>query len=233
MSKNIDFVYWNEYAWNVCERPRPASSYIPDWFKNFPPYDFSNKLKIENRSSNASPKKCRPMLDGIMSGYIIPLWSDVLVSRNEDEIDISWRVKENVFELHGETTKNIPSPVGYQNIVFKYKSMLMIKTPPGYSVMIHQPFGHNDLPFFAVPAVLDSDGFNHALDFPLWIRKDFSGIVEKGTPIVQVTPFKRESWKSNFSYLTEKESSYLFDKEVASTIKNRYIKKVWSKKDYK
>lgn len=233
MTKNIEFVYWNEYAWDVCERPRPASSYIPKWFKDFPPYDFSDKLEISERASNASPKKCRPMLDGIMSGYIIPLWSDVIVSRKLESLDISWRVKENVFDLHGETTKQIPPPAGYQNIVFKYKSMLTIKTPPGYSVMINQPNGHTNSPFFAVSAVLDTDGINHALDFPVWIREDLSGIVEKGEPMVQVTPFKRENWKSGFSYMTEKESAHLFDREIASTIKNRYIKKVWSKKEYR
>ena len=237
MTKDIEFIYINEYAWNVCERPSPASSYVPKWFRDFPPYDSSNNIKIDNRRTNTTAKKCVPMLDGILSGYIIPLWSDILISREQfdgnESLNLSWRVSEDVFELHGDNSKNIPPPAGYQNIVFKFRSMLTIKTPPGYSIMINQPHGHNDLPFYAVPAVIDSDGSNHELNFPVWIREGFSGIVEKGTPIVQITPFKRDSWKSNFSYMTDKEYQYYFDKEFVSTIKNRYLKRVWSKKDYK
>lgn len=233
MSKDIEFIYTSEYAWNICEKPKPASSYIPQWFKEFSQYDSSDKLEIRNRITNTNVKKCRPMLDSLTSGYIIPLWSDVLVSRNQDNMDISWRVEENVFELHGDSARDIPAPEGYENIVFKYKSMLTIKTPAGYSVMITHPNNHYDLPFFIIPAVLDTDGINAALDFPLWIKKDFSGIIEKGTPMVQVTPFKRDNWKSKASYISKKESEYIMDREIRSTIKDRYLKKVWSKKEYR
>jgi hypothetical protein len=31
---------------------------------------------------------------------------------------------------------------------------------------------------------------------PFWIRKGFSGVIPKGTPFMQILPFKRETWQA-------------------------------------
>ena len=65
---NIKFRYLNEYAHEVIERPRPAKNFVPEWFKKMSPYDKGSKnpngdkLIVENMFSNASAKKCMPML---------------------------------------------------------------------------------------------------------------------------------------------------------------------------
>ncbi len=58
-------------------------------------------------------------------------------------------------------------------------------------------------------------------------------LVEKGTPMVQVIPFKRESWKAEYSSLAEGEYDALEDATFGSTIKNHYKRFVWTKKDFK
>jgi hypothetical protein len=239
LMKDINFIYLSEYAYNVCEKPYPAQKSIPEWHKNMKPYlvDEENpngdKLLIRNSHSNATAKKCLPMLDSISSGYIIPLWADVLVTKKNNDAHITWRVDEDVFALHGSSSLEIPAPPGYSSQVFKYISHLKIKTPKGYSIMINQPNGHYDLPFYALPAIIDSDKSEIDNSFPVRIKSDFEGIIEKGTPIIQVTPFKRENWSSKFSWITPEQHRMQENKWFKSTIKNNYSKRIWSKKEYK
>jgi hypothetical protein len=232
-NNKIKFIFTSEYGFNMqAARPRPSSSIIPDWFKNMEQYDDTDGIKIINGVPNATAKKCIPMLDSMTSGYTFYLWSDVLVSQDTVP-EISWKVHESVFYLHGPSSRNIPAPFGYERLVFKYNSLLTARTPPGYSILVTSPMGHNDLPFKAVPAIIDTDKPTIDLSFPVWIKKDIKGVVEKGTPMVQIIPFKRESWVSEFDYMKDNEFIYHMDNNFNSKIKNHYLKKNWSKKDFK
>jgi hypothetical protein len=235
MNKNkIQFTLLSKYASGIeAAKPQKASSVIPKWFKDMEQYSDPEGLKIVNGASNATAKKCTPMLDAMTSGYIISLWSDVLVSHNDQDVpELSWRVSQSVFSLHGTSSREIPPPPGYEQIVFKYHSMLTVTTPPGYSILVVPPMGHHDLPFKAIPAIIDTDKPTIDLAFPVWIKKGFDGVIEKGTPIVQLLPFKRESWSSEINSVTEIEWQQHMDNNFNSTIKNHYIKKIWSKKKY-
>jgi hypothetical protein len=235
----IKFTARDPYIGEVALRPIPASQAVPDWWREMTPYrkDGDNpdgkKLIVENRASNATFKKCTPMLDALTSGYIIPLWSDVQVRQVNGEARITWRVGPDVFEQHGPTSRSIPAPEGYTNQVFKYLNPWIPRTPKGYSIMVTQPFGFHDNPFYAVPAVIDSDASSIEIIPPMWIKEGFEGIIEKGTPMIQITPFKRESWTSEFDVYKEGEFEAIQDRNFHSTIINHYIKNHWSKKTYK
>jgi hypothetical protein len=241
MTNKIKFIATDEYGWEVCDKPFPASQAIPEWWRAMTPYRPSEenpdgkKIIVRNSSANAGPKKCVPMLDAITSGYIIPLWSDVQVTQVEGNPQISWRVKRNVFELHADTKGpgvEVEKPEGFSDQVFKFINTWRVSTPPGYSILITQPFGYRQSPFHAIPAIIDSDISTLELIPPLWIKEGFEGIIEKGTPLVQVTPFKRENWKAEFSYMKDNEYAYLQDKNFGSNLVNHYARKVWSKKKY-
>jgi hypothetical protein len=234
----IRFVYLDKYFYDVCERPVPSSTYIPDWFKDLPPYLYGdNKLSLTPESkfaSNVSAKKCIPMLDAITTGYTITLWSDVIVEQPESgQPQISWEVARPVFATHGTSSELVGPPPGFDNVVFKYLTSFRIETPRGYSVMVRPPAGHYDLPFQVIPAIVDTDRSVIDSNFPLWVRSGFQGVVEKGTPIAQVIPFKRDNWKSSFSWIDEKDFIAQEDRGFNSTIKNNYIKNIWSKKTFK
>ena len=111
--------------------------------------------------------------------------------------------------------------------------MWTIKTPPGYSVMISSPVGHNDLPFKCVPAIVDTDKYDAALPTPVFLKEGFEGVVERGTPMIQVTPFKRESWESEFDLYKEEEYFYKQEMYLRAVSFGNYIKTQWSKKIYK
>jgi hypothetical protein len=116
---------------------------------------------------------------------------------------------------------------------FKYINKLWITTQPGYSISVLPPAGHYDLPFLQIPAVIDTDAKDLTpTPFPVWIKSGFEGIVEKGTPIAQVIPFKRESWHHEIS-VTENDNEYNYSLNKWKTkIGHQYIKSAWSKKRY-
>jgi hypothetical protein len=126
----------------------------------------------------------------------------------------------------------MPAPAGFTNLVFKYMTYFRMETPSGYSVLVKPPSGHDDLPIQAISAVVDTDKSMIDSNFPCWIRSDFEGVIKKGTPIAQLLPFKREDWKSDFSYVTEEEYQIQLNKGFLNTIKNNYVDRYWSRKKY-
>ena len=65
------------------------------------------------------------------------------------------------------------------------------------------------------------------------VKKGFEGIVERGTPMFQIIPFKRNNWESSFSFLQEGELDIKYDRDIKATIVNNYVKNFWEKKSYK
>jgi hypothetical protein len=63
--------------------------------------------------------------------------------------------------------------------------------------------------FSIMPGIVDTDTFPNEINFPIVINGDkypvLETIIEKGTPYVQIIPFKRDSWKMKFKSRTQKE----------------------------
>ena len=241
MSNKIIFTAVDEYANNVSMKPYPAYQSIPKWWKDMPPYNIDKdnptgkRLVIKDNANNGSPKKCTPMLDAITAGYIIPLWTDIQIrsiSDTEYVPGIFWKARRDVFFPNTDASRMIEGPVGYYSATFKYINQWMIKTPRGYSVSMQQPAGYEQSPLKAIPSVLDTDKFNSHIPISFWIKDGFEGIVEKGTPLVQVVPFKREPWSAKYDSITAEEFHYNQERSIGITLLNGYVKNFWSKKSY-
>jgi hypothetical protein len=189
------------------------------------------KIIVEDRESNASFKKCTPMLDMLSSGYIVPLWTDVQVTIENNLPLINWRTKKNVFELHNG--QEVEIPYGYHKTQFKYLNQWTPRLPKGYSALIIPCPGYPNTPFKSMHGIIDYDKSPHPLLPPVYLKNNFEGIVEKGTPMFQIIPFKRNNWQSSFSFLEEGEIDRLLDRDIKSTLVNNYVKNFWEKKSYK
>lgn len=241
MSKKILFKSCYPWFFEIAPKPIPANKNLPDWFKKMSPYlstpdnSLGKNFSLMNRTANTSGKKCVPMLDALTSGYLIPLWSDVYVdatSKFEPPL-ITWRVSRPVFAMHGDQKEGVEAPENFHSQPFKYLNYWRIITPPGYSILVTQPFGFKNTNFQAIPAVIDTDKSNLQILFPLWIKKGFKGVIEKGTPIAQVTPFKRDNWEAEYStYSNDTDYQNLEDANFNGNLINNYIKREWSKKTY-
>ena len=240
MSKNINFRARSKVEFEVQLKPYPAVKQLPKWFTDAVPYPSvagfpeDGKLHVRNRKANVTYKKCVPLLDSLSAGYIIPLWTDVMVEQDNTFPLIFWKTLHDVFSLHGASSREIPAPTGYDQIVYKYNNCWIPQTPKGYSCLIISPLGYNDLPFKAVPAIVDTDRSTLELVFPMWVKTGFEGIVEKGTPMVQIIPFKRDDWESTFDYYENGEYlNVIEERNFNSTIVGHYLKNHHSKKKFK
>jgi hypothetical protein len=243
MSKNINFRGRSKTEFDLQIKPYPAVKSLPKWYLDSDPYlKNASDVQVNNdtthvrkRELNHNFKKCTPLLDGMGAGYIVPLWSDVEVDNSNPNFPaIYWKTRNDVFEAHGMNTREIDPPPGYHPQVFKYLNCWIPQTPKGYSCLVVSPIGHNNLVFNTVPAIVDTDSSMLELPFPLWVKNDFNGIVEKGTPIAQIIPFKRDDWESTFDYYEDGEYIKIIEeKNFNTTIVGNYIKNHWSKKKFK
>ena len=63
-------------------------------------------------------------------------------------------------------------------------------------------------------------------------KRDKQFLIEKGSPMVQVIPFKRESWKIWSGFYIEKLHAKTLNL-INSKFSDRYKKMFWSKKQFK
>jgi hypothetical protein len=177
---------------------KPASQFIPQWYKDTPSYSTGKKIPMQDGSSPASVKRCMPVFDAITAGYIIPTYTDLecsFVKNESGEIERYYKWADfNAITFHPFRQVELhPSADG--SSVAKWECPWRIETPPGYSIYVKPP-AHTESPFLIMEGVVDTDKYNFEINFP-FVLKDpkFEGIIPAGTPLAQVIPFKRESWQ--------------------------------------
>lgn len=218
-------------AYEVREHPIPASAMIPDWWRDMPPTRNGQKLTL-NPFPNFTAKKCFPLLDGITAGYIVTLWADIFVQQVNGNPEVRWTTDEAVLDAwHWEQSSTFEIPDGYSRTVFKYMHGWTIETPKGTSCLITHPFGYQNLPFKTLTGVVDTDELKTWANSPFIIKKGFEGIIEKGTLMFQVIPYKRDNWKSKIDYLPEEENNIRHEK-LHTRIVSSYGRFLRSKKKY-
>jgi hypothetical protein len=209
---------------------------IPEWYKRSPQKieGSTTELQINNPSATTSTyKRCSPFLDALTSGYMVLLNVDVEVSDSPDGFKyLRWRPDQSVVSGHTNNEwQGLVPPQGYVNMLYKWSQDFGITTPKGYSCLFTHPSNRFDLPFITLNAVVDTDNFNMPIHFPFFLREDFVGIIEKGTPICQVLPFKRDSWaKVEEKY--EENKVLKLNSKFSSKIIRSYKTQYWSRKEY-
>jgi len=236
--KIIKFIHTNKTNYKTENKIKPSKEFKPKWYVDSPFYvdENNNKssIKINNGEVNATFKKCIPMIDAINIGYMVELKADVIVQDNNNEIfNIAWKSKKNIFDLHGNNTKLIEAPENYHSHVVKYTWGVLPKTPKGYSTLVIEPLGFNNLVFKQIPAVVDTDKNNLQFALPMFVKKNFNGVVEAGTPLAQLIPFKKENWKSLQSYMKDGKYEMLEEIGFNKKIKNHYSNNTFNQKNYK
>jgi hypothetical protein len=232
--KNIKFIPNSEFADQFLDAPVPAASLIPEWFKKINK-KINDKLahRFPDGKSNKTVKACIPFLDTLTSGYIITAPCDIVfVDPNDyDGQRILWDVSWNVIEGHPPgQLGGMPLPEGYSTEALKWTVPWGIKTPPGYSLLYTHPFNRFDLPFHTLTGIVDTDTFDVPVNLPFLIKDNFIGKIEKGTPIAQVLPIKRDHWVSKKEEYHVKNS--LFIESMRTIVDASYRLQWWNKKRY-
>jgi hypothetical protein len=143
-----------------------------------------------------------PVFDVMSSGYMFKTFCDLNVEKNEENTSWQWSMDDFIaIESHKKSqfdSMPIDKDLWDTEFAFKFINPWIMRTPKGYSTLFTMPFHHYNLPFYTLPAVVDTDKHPIAVNFPFLIRKDFKGLIPAGTPFVQAIPFKRDDWDSEF-----------------------------------
>ena len=248
--KEIEFSAHEDYFSLKEDYPIPAKLNIPDWYK-----------KLEHTILKKTIKGCMPFLDTLTSGYILKMPQDFHIRHNVDSKNEKGEKLKDSFQTFGlhdqsqllhakhininsgidihptyqvegspfiEKNKNLP----FYKIINPWK----IKTPKGYSCLFVPPLNNSDDRFSIIPGIVDTDSFPNEINFPILFNGDkypvLESTIKKGTPYVQIIPFKRDNWKMTVKSRKQKDvqNSRLF---YGLKLINIYKEKHWNKKLWK
>jgi len=221
--------------------PEPASKVVPEWYRKQPAY-INEDEALKKGFSASTVKRCMPVFDSMTAGYIVKMPCDVYIdATNLEKLEISlpqqirFMTKDIISTHSPEQVSHYPIDKNkYHPQLFRVLPLYSVGTDKGYSCLFVHPMHRDDVPFRAVPGIIDTDGFISDGHFSFHIEKNFKGIIEKGTPIVQVIPFKRDSYKMEM--VAAEESSKILQKQrmwLRTFFKNGYRNYMRSYKEYK
>ena len=209
----------------------PIKNNIPEWYKKTKRFDIGN-TKPSFAFDNPSFKICQSFLDTFLTGYSIPLVSDIMVSQTIDGPIIEWRTDNKILtEREVGPNELLPTPAGHSEKHFAWFLQHSIKIPKGYSLVLTHPLNRFDLPFTTLTGIIDGEFCLPGGNLPVFFNKSFEGIIKQGTPIAQIFFIKQENWEN------KKDSSILNYANINASktylkIFGWYKNEIWKKKEY-
>jgi len=245
-NKEIEFSAHEDYFAQKEDYPTPIKLNIPEWYK-----------KLDHTLEIKTIKGCMPFLDTLTSGYLLKMPQDFNIKHNVEN-DKGQKDSFQTFALHEKSNLlydksiNLNSGIDIHTIkqvkgspfikrnknlnFYKILNPWKIKTPKGYSCLFVSPLNNSDDRFSIIPGIVDTDTFPNEINFPIIINGDkypvLETIIKKGTPYVQIIPFKRDSWKMVLKSRKQKEiqnNRLFYDLNLLNVYKEKY----WNKKSWK
>lgn len=175
----------------VIAPPVPARAYLPDWFRKLPAVD---DAVASRTNTGLTIKRCLPFLDAMTTGWILPLAATLRmeISQGGAQLDCGWTFdrplvsNHGAHQVHGNPWEGRPPS--------KFHNFWTIATPPGWSCLFINPLNRPNGVFEVLAGIVDTDTYRSPVHFPFFATgPDGLHIIEKGSPLVQVIPFQRES----------------------------------------
>jgi hypothetical protein len=213
---------------NSFPQPQAASKFIPNYFKSCP-------QQIGDNPQDGTVKRCVPFLDALTKGFIIPLWAECRIVATNGDINIQF--PQNLTMPESLSTHSYDQISGhplsndkYGKIPLKWINPWGIQTPKGYSCLITSPLNHMENKFKILDGIVDTDTYYNQINFPfIWTAGDGDFLLPKGMPLVQVIPFKRETFKSKVVETDHKKRS-IVNSKLGTVLRNGYRNMFWNKK---
>ncbi len=175
----------------VIAPPVPAKAYMPDWFRRLPAVD-DGVMGLNN--TGLTVKRCMPFLDAMTTGWILSLPATVRleISEGGTRVDAGWEFDRPLVANHGAHQVK-GNPFGTRPPC-KFLNFWSIATPAGWSCLFVQPLNRPNGVFEVVAGIVDTDTYRSPIHFPFFaIGDDGLHVIEKGSPLIQVIPFRRDS----------------------------------------
>ncbi|MDX3974556.1 DUF6065 family protein [Shinella sp.] len=175
----------------VIPAPVRAKTALPDWFRKLPAID---ETQVSPTNSGITVKRCMPFLDAMATGWVIGLAASVRmdISDGGKTVDCGWDFDRTLVSNHAshQVAGNPREPLP----PCKFHNYWTIRTPPGWSCLFVPPLNRPNGVFEVVAGVVDTDTYQSEIHFPFFATgEDGLHMLERGTPIVQVIPFRRDA----------------------------------------
>ena len=179
----------------VIPPPIPAKDYIPRWFRKLPAVDPN---RVSTGDTGLTVKRCMPFLDAMTTGWIIPLAATVRLEITETghTVNAGWDFDRTMVSLHaphqvaGHPSSHLPP--------CKFHNYWTVVTPPGWSCLFIDPLNRPNGVFETVSGIVDTDTYASEVHFPFFATgEDGLHVIEQGSPLVQVIPFRRSATDLN------------------------------------
>ena len=185
----------------VIAEPVPAKAVLPAWFRRLPGID---KSQLTATNNGLTVKRCMPFVDAMSAGWIIPLAATVRleISEGGKTVTAGWELDRELVSNHGAF--QIAGSPHQPHPPMKLHNYWTIRTPKGWSCLflppINRPYGVIEV----LSGLVDTDSYRSPVNFPfVAIAPDGVHTLEKGTPLVQVIPFRRDDVALEASIRTE------------------------------
>jgi hypothetical protein len=175
-----------------------------------------------------------PFMEALTFGWIVPVPTDISITRSSDGVEVTGNTEE--FNPIGRHDKQ---QVGgdafpHEGEILKFNLPYALRTPEGVSTLYMPPLNRIETRFRPFSGVVDTDKYVTETNIPaLLLDNEFEGIIEAGTPLVQVIPFKRDSLvnESKTRTATDKEEELVVrTKDALRAVDAYYKEKVWEPK---
>lgn len=239
-SKNnrISFNPESQVILDVDVNPIAAITMLPRWYRQLPQSvgDVRNPIKTH---TIYDLKTCSPFRDALTAGYLVLLPIDIEITIDSNQLpQISWSPRANFTPtthrgsvLHKENSGHgMPHPLGTAPMQFAWAPLWGFQTSQANSALVTHPLNRYDLPFITMSGIIDTGYMTTPGHVPFFIKEGFEGIIPRGTPILQVIPFKRQNWVSKVNEFNSKKlTAYATKRE---SIKHYYTSKLRQNKSY-
>jgi hypothetical protein len=187
----------------VIAEPVPAKSVLPAWFRQLPGVDES---QLSATNNGLTVKRCLPFVDAMSAGWIIPLAAAVRLEISEGgrtvtagwEFDREMVSNHAAFQLAGSPYDPHPP--------MKFHNYWTIRTSEGWSCLFLPPINRPNGVIEVLSGLVDTDTYRSPVNFPfVAVAPDGVYTLKKGTPLVQVIPFRRSELALESSIRVESE----------------------------
>lgn len=211
---------------------KPASEFKePTWYRNLQREwtEMRNGVDSKYHDENwdtvpykeNSMKKCPTVADYMNLGYIIPLWVDLRID-HRPSTGFNWYNKHAYDDTIEVITSHDPKSIGSMPIpenswftALKFGNPWDIITPPGWSVIITQPWYHRNLEIEILPSIIETDSY-HQMNIPFLYHGVGEKTFRQGMPLIQVIPIKREEIPNYKVSTRDKEDQIYYNKSRAA-----------------
>lgn len=174
----------------VIAPPAPAKSNLPDWFRKLPAVSRDHASTTDN---GLTVKRCMPFLDAMTTGWLLTLAATVRLEIKDGgtAVDAGWEFDRVMVSNHGahQVSGNPRQP----RPPCKFHNYWAVRTAPGWSCLFVPPLNRPGQPFECVAGMVDTDSYVAEIHFPFFATApDGLYTIEKGTPLVQVIPVRRD-----------------------------------------